>query len=62
MTRWQCKNDRCNLIIDNGNVTRIEDSIKEITQGAEPCPVCESTEGWENLDYQSPIFVPEIEV
>ena len=48
------------LVIDNGNFERPEDVLKEITSPATPCPVCESTEGYDNLDWESPLVLPPI--
>lgn len=57
MTRWQCKN--CAVVMDNGQFSgRIEDSLREIdAKDSSPCPVCDQSEGFDNLDY-SGIILP----
>ena len=56
MGRWQCKN--CAAVIDNHNISRPEDVIKEIPANkASPCPVCDQAAGFDNLDLAS-IIVP----
>jgi rubredoxin len=61
MARWQCKN--CAVVVDAGPFSgRIEDSIKEINaKDSSPCPVCDEKAGFDNLDYESTILVPQLD-
>ena len=56
---WKCKN--CSIIIDNGEFTHPENILKEWTHNATPCPVCDSTEGYDNADYAgaTDVWLPE---
>jgi hypothetical protein len=57
MTRWRCK--ECKIEIDNGEFTHPENILKEWVHNPTPCPVCESTEGYDNADWESQIIIPE---
>lgn len=61
MAKWQCKN--CSAVIDAGPFSgRVEDSLREIdAKGSSPCPVCDERAGFDNLDYESTIVVPELD-
>lgn len=59
MGRWQCKNPECAVVIDNHDITRPEDALREISaENSSPCPMCEERAGFDNLTHQS-IIVPE---
>lgn len=60
MGRWQCKNPECAAVIDNHDITRPEDSVREIPagDGATPCPMCEQQAGFDNLTYTGIILPP----
>ena len=50
MARWRCKN--CAAVIDNHNITRPEDTVREIrAEKSSQCPVCDERAGFDNLDY-----------
>jgi hypothetical protein len=59
MGRWKCKNPECAAVIDNHDVTRPEDSLREVkAEDSGPCPMCDQRAGFDNLNYRG-IIVPE---